>query len=297
LRFAKFRPGVRGILTPRRTPRKGLFVSADMGAEIIKTENVTKRFGELVAVDRVNYVLRENEVAGIVGSNGAGKTTFFNLITGYYMPDEGTIWYKGKDITRVSPQKRVDMGMMRTFQLTATFDNLTVIDNLVLSFFRAHKSASLFPLFLATCKQYRGEERIAESLETFDLQNESHRQVKHLSLGEKRRLEIAMAILAEPKVLLLDEPLAGLAESEIKEVLGVLGKRIGKQTLLIVEHKISQVEDFLERLTVMHEGRIIADGACEECLRDPEVRRSYWQIETPADGTDDPRPHGVHGDE
>ena len=82
-----------------------------------------------------------------------------------------------------------------------------------------------------------------------------------------------------------------------KEVLGVLGKRIGKQTLLIVEHKISQVEDFLERLTVMHEGRIIADGACEECLRDPEVRRSYWQIETPADGIDDPRTHGVHGDE
>jgi branched-chain amino acid transport system ATP-binding protein len=121
--------------------------------------------------------------------------------------------------------------------------------------------------------------------------------VKHLSLGEKRRLEIAMAILAEPKVLLLDEPLAGLAELEIKEVLGVLGKHIGKQTLLIVEHKISQVEDFLERLTVMHEGRIIADGKCEECLRAPEVRRSYWQIETPADGTEDARTHGVHGDE
>jgi branched-chain amino acid transport system ATP-binding protein len=272
-------------------------VSPGIGAELIRTENVTKRFGELVAVDRVNYVLRENEVAGIVGSNGAGKTTFFNLITGYYPPDEGTILYQGKDITQVSPEKRVDMGMMRTFQLTSTFDNLTVIDNLVLSFYRAHKSASLFPLFLTTCKRYRGEERIAESLETFELQNESHRQVKHLSLGEKRRLEIAMAILAEPKVLLLDEPLAGLAESEIKEVLGVLGKHIGKQTLLIVEHKISQVEDFLERLTVMHEGRVIADGKCEECLRAPEVRRSYWQIETPAEETDDARTQGVHDNE
>ena len=272
-------------------------MSTGTGAEIIKTENVTKRFGELVAVDHVNYVLRENEVAGIVGSNGAGKTTFFNLITGYYLPDEGTVLYQGRDVTRVSPEKRVDLGMMRTFQLTSTFDNLTVIDNLVLSFYRAHKSASLFPLFLTSCKRYHKEEKIAESLETFELQNESHRQVKHLSLGEKRRLEIAMAILAEPKVLLLDEPLAGLAESEIKEVLGVLGKRIGKQTLLIVEHKISQVEDFLERLTVMHEGRVIADGKCEECLRAPEVRRSYWQIETPADGTEDARTHGVHGDE
>jgi branched-chain amino acid transport system ATP-binding protein len=285
------------LLTPGRYPRKGLVVRAEIGAEIIRTENVTKRFGELVAVDRVNYVLHENEVAGIVGSNGAGKTTFFNLITGYYPPDEGTIRYKGEDITRVPAQKRVDMGMMRTFQLTATFDNLTVIDNLVISFYRAHKSASLLPLLLTTLKRYRKEEKIAESLETFELQNEASRQVKHLSLGEKRRLEIAMAILAEPKVLLLDEPLAGLAESEIKEVLGVLSKHIGKKTLLIVEHKISQVEDFLERLTVMHEGKIIADGACEECLRDPEVRRSYWQIETSADGTDDPRSDGVHGNE
>jgi branched-chain amino acid transport system ATP-binding protein len=265
--------------------RKRLNVSSEIGAEIIKTENVTKRFGELVAVDRVNYVLRENEVAGIVGSNGAGKTTFFNLITGYYPPDEGTIRYKGEDITHVSAEKRVDMGMMRTFQLTATFDNLTVIDNLVVSFYRAHKSSALFPLLLTTLKRYRKEEKIAESLETFELQNESNRQVKHLSLGEKRRLEIAMAILAEPRVLLLDEPLAGLAELEIKDVLGVLRKHIGKQTILIVEHKISQVEDFLQRLTVMHEGRVIADGACEECLRDPEVRRSYWQIETSVDGT------------
>ena len=261
-------------------------MSADAGTVIIKAENVTKRFGELVAVDRVNYTLRENEVAGIIGSNGAGKTTFFNLITGYYLPDEGTVRYKGEDVTNLSPKKRVDLGMMRTFQLTSTFDNLRVIDNLVLSFFRAHKSASLLPLFLTTCKQYRQEKKITESLETFGLQDESYKLVKHLSLGEKRRLEIAMAILAEPTVLLLDEPLAGLAESEIKEVLGVLRKHIGKQTLLIVEHKISQVEDFLERLTVMHEGRIIADGTCEECLRAPEVRRSYWQIETPANGDD-----------
>lgn len=256
------------------------------GAEIIKTENVTKRFGELVAVDRVNYSLRENEVAGIIGSNGAGKTTFFNLLTGYYPPDEGTIFYRGEEITHASPQRRVALGMMRTFQLTSTFDNLKVIDNLVLSFFRAHIKSSLSSLLLTTCKRYRKEEKIAQSLETFELADVSERQVKNLSLGEKRRLEIAMAILAEPRVLLLDEPLAGLAESEIKSVLGVLGKHVGKQTILIVEHKISQVENFLERLTVMHEGKIIADGGCEECLRDPEVRRSYWQIDATGEGAE-----------
>jgi branched-chain amino acid transport system ATP-binding protein len=272
-------------------------VSKDSGAEIIRAENVTKRFGELIAVDRVNYLLRENEVAGIIGSNGAGKTTFFNLLTGYYPPDEGTIWYKGKDVTHVSPQERVAMGMMRTFQLTSTFDNLQVIDNLVLSFYRAHKKTSLLSLLLTTCKRYRKEEKIAESLEIFELQDVANRQVKHLSLGEKRRLEIAMAILAEPRVLLLDEPLAGLGESEIKKVLGVLNKHMGKQTILIVEHKISQVEDFLKRLTVMHEGKIIADGGYEECLRDPEVRRSYWQIDASAEGTDPARTYGAQDDE
>ena len=269
----------------------------DSGAEIIKTENITKRFGELIAVDRVNYLLHKNEVAGIIGSNGAGKTTFFNLLTGYYPPEQGTILYKGEDVTHVSPQKRVAMGMMRTFQLTSTFDNLKVIDNLVLSFFRAHKKSSLLSLFLTSCKRYRQEEKIAESLETFDLQDVSDRQVRHLSLGEKRRLEIAMAILAEPRILLLDEPLAGLGELEIKGVLGVLTKHVGKQTILIVEHKISKVEDFLERLTVMHEGKIIADGGYEECLRDPEVRRSYWQIDASADGTDPACTVGVQDDE
>ncbi len=266
-----------------------MVVQTMAGAEIIKAENVTKRFGELTAVDRVNYLLRENEVAGVIGSNGAGKTTFFNLLTGYYTPDEGIIRYRGEEITHVSAEKRVAMGMMRTFQLTSTFDNLTVIDNLVLSFYRAYKKSSLFSLLLTTRKRYRTEEKISEALETFELQPVSQRQVKSLSLGEKRRLEIAMAVLADPKVLLLDEPLAGLGESEIKGVLGVLRKHVGKQTILIVEHKISQVESFLERLTVMHEGRIIADGPCEECLRHPEVRRSYWQIDASSEN-----PVGVH---
>jgi branched-chain amino acid transport system ATP-binding protein len=176
--------------------------------------------------------------------------------------------------------------MMRTFQLTSTFDNLSVIDNLVLTFFRAHRKSSLLRQVLSTCKRYRNEEKIVTILETFDLHDVRSRQVKHLSLGEKRRLEIAMAVLAEPEVLLLDEPLAGLAESEIKGILDVLRRHVGKQSILIVEHKISHVEDFLERLTVMHEGRIIADGGYDECMRHPEVRRSYWQIDVELDASE-----------
>ena len=258
-------------------------MSTELNPEIIRAEGVTKRFGALVAVDRVDYSLREHEVAGIIGSNGAGKTTFFNLLTGYYVPEEGAILHKGVNVTRMTPQERVARGLMRTFQLTSTFDNLSVTDNLVLAFFRAHRKSSLLHLLFNTCKKYRNEEKIVTILETFDLQPVRDRQVTNLSLGEKRRLEIAMAVLAEPEVLLLDEPLAGLAESEIKGVLDVLGKHIGKQTILIVEHKISHVKDFVQRLTVMHEGRIIADGGYEECLRNPEVRRSYWQIDASAD--------------
>jgi branched-chain amino acid transport system ATP-binding protein len=250
-----------------------------MTAEIIRTEGITKRFGTLVAVDCVDYALRENEVAGIIGSNGAGKTTFFNLLTGYCLPDEGRLFYRGADITRASPRERVELGMMRTFQLTATFETLSVADNLVLAFFRAHRKSSLLNLLTNTRKRHRSDEKIVETLDTFNLNAVAEREVRYLSLGEKRRLEIAMAVLAEPRVLLLDEPLAGLAESEVKAVIEVLRRRVGKQTILIVEHKISHVEDFLERLTVMHEGRIIADGGFQECLRDPAVRRSYWQID------------------
>jgi len=257
-------------------------VTGELGAEIIRAQGVTKRFGGLVAVDSVDYTLRENEIAGIIGSNRAGKTTFFNLLTGYYRPDAGTIRHKGVDVTRMTPQQRVARGMMRTFQLTATFDNLTVTDNLVLSFFRAHRKSSLLHLLFNTCKRHRRDAKILATLETFDLKDAADRLVRNLSLGEKRRLEIAMAVLADPEVLLLDEPLAGLAESEIRSVLGVLARHAGKQTILIVEHKISHVKDFVQRLTVMHEGRVIADGGYEECLRHPEVRRSYWQIDTDA---------------
>jgi branched-chain amino acid transport system ATP-binding protein len=251
--------------------------------EIISADNVTKRFGAQVAVNQVTYRLHENEVAGIIGSNGAGKTTFFNLLTGYFEPDEGTIRYKGEDVTHMAPQERVARGMLRTFQLTATFDNLSVLDNLVLAFFRAHRKSGLLQMLLNTRRRFYKEPRIIEALETFSLANYRDRLVRHLSLGEKRRLEIAMSVIAEPTVLLLDEPLAGLAESEIQSLLGVLRRQIGRQTILIVEHKLSHVKDFLERLTVMHEGRIIADGGYDEVLQHPEVRRSYWQIATPSE--------------
>ncbi len=245
---------------------------------ILRAEGVTKRFGGVTAVDGVTYAVNEHEVAGIFGSNGAGKTTFFNLLTGLYAPDEGTITYRGRDITHAATERRVALGIMRTFQLASTFDNLTVVDNLALSCYRAHCRPSLAGMFANTCRRLRTHEKVVEALETFALAAKRDREVTHLSLGEKRRLEIAMSIIADPAVLLLDEPLAGLAESEIRAVLDVLRRHAGRQTIVIVEHKISQVRDFVERLIVMHEGRVLAEGTYDECMQHPEVRRSYWQL-------------------
>ncbi|MCX7244870.1 MAG: ATP-binding cassette domain-containing protein [Burkholderiales bacterium] len=250
-----------------------------MSKAILQAHGVSKKFGSLKAVNNVNFSVNEFEIVGILGSNGAGKTTFFNLLTGLFFPDEGSISLKGEDITRMTAQERVAKGLTRTFQLTSTFDNLNVTDNLVLVYFRANHQTSAKELLLTTRKLFYNNPKILSTLETFNLLELKDRQVQHLSLGEKRRLEIAMAVLAEPEVLLLDEPLAGLADSEIRGVLEVLRRHIGKQTIVLVEHKISHIEKFVERLMVMHEGRVIAEGGYEDCLNHPEVRRSYWQIE------------------
>ena len=272
----------RNTSVARERPEGALNAIVATQPEIIRAEAVTKRFGGLTALDGIDYVLRENEIAGILGSNGAGKTVFFNLLSGFYQPDSGAIYFQGRDVTRWSPQQRVAAGMMRTFQLTSTFDNLTVIDNLVLAFYRAYKKHSLLHLFFNTCKAQHREPRVVQALHDFDLEDVRDREVRHLSLGEKRLLEIAMTLLVEPKLLMFDEPLAGLSESEIQRILKVLRRSLGRRTILIVEHKISHVQDLVQRLTVMHEGKVLADGGVEECLKHPDVRRSYWQIEIPA---------------
>ena len=122
--------------------------------ELIRVENLTKRFGAFVAVDNVSYSLNRNEIITIVGPNGAGKTTFFNLLTGYFPPDGGSVLFDNKDISRLSPQRRVELGMIRTFQLTSTFDNLRVIDNLILSYFKAHRKASILSMLLSRMNSY-----------------------------------------------------------------------------------------------------------------------------------------------
>jgi branched-chain amino acid transport system ATP-binding protein len=246
---------------------------------IIKTEGVTKKFGGFVAVDHVDFTIGKNETVGIIGPNGAGKTTFLNLITGFYPPDNGTIWYNGRDITTLSPEKRVEMGMVRTFQLVRVFNNLRVYENLGLAHYRKKRGSSLpLHIFVSNLEQTDIRKRVDESLGIFELGDIAEEMVGNLSLGSKRKLEITMAFIADPVLLALDEPFSGLSDKEILEVMEVFKRLKHQKTILIIEHKISKLMDFVDRLAVMHEGKIVACGSPQETLEDPEVRRVYWKV-------------------
>lgn len=247
----------------------------------LSTEGVTKRFGEFTAVDRVSLSVEECETVAIIGPNGAGKTTYVNLLTGRYAPDEGTVRFRSKDITEWRIYRRVANGIVRTFQLVNVFDNLTVYENVALAAYRKREETP-FPLTMYLTNFFRHreiEQSVVSTLETFGLTRVAGAEVSSLSLGNKKRLEIAMAWVTDPVVLLLDEPFAGIGDQEIDELIGVLGTVRHQKTLIIVEHKISKLETFVDKLAVMHEGKLIAFGTFEETINDPEVRRSYWKIE------------------
>ncbi len=246
---------------------------------VIRMEKVTKRFGDFVAVDHVDFIIHRNETLGLIGPNGAGKTTFLNLLTGLYAPDDGAVFYEGKEITSDSPEKRVAASIMRTFQLVRVFDNLSVYENMALSYYRKKKGSSFpFHMFVSNLHQQDIRQEVRRSLEMFELDRLAEETVGSLSLGSKRRLEIAMSFVAHPIVLALDEPFSGLSDLEIDEVIRVFRKYSHQKTILIVEHKISKLIDIVDRLAVMHEGRIIASGAPKETLEDSEVRRVYWKV-------------------
>ena len=249
------------------------------GVPVIKTVEVNQKFGDFTAVNHLNFEINENESIGIIGPNGAGKTTALNIITGYYLPTEGSVFFQGQDITHLAPQKRVQLGILRTFQIVRVFNNLPVYENVALSIYRK-KEGKAFPLNMGWTKlrQKSIEETVADNLALFNLNSLENIPADSLSLGNKKKLELAMAHAADPDVLLLDEPFAGLGDLEIDEVMTILQESISHKTVIIVEHKISKLTNLVDKLAVMHQGAIIASGPCEETLNHPEVRKSYWKI-------------------
>lgn len=250
---------------------------------ILESVAASKRFGNFTAVDQVSYRLYEGEAAGIIGPNGAGKSTFFNLLTGLYTPTSGTISFYGRDVTRLSAEQRVRMGVVRTFQLVSVFDTLSVLDNLVLTVARlAHKSGAGPGFLIGSAHPGSVLNRCNAALDRVGIRHLAGMTTASLSYGDKRKLEIAMALAIEPRVLLLDEPLAGLSDAEIREIIALITNVRKELTLVIIEHKISRIVELVSRLSVMHEGRLIADGPPDKVLAEPLVRQVYW-------GTDDTR--------
>ncbi len=244
---------------------------------IIETKGLGKQFGDFQAVIDVNYRVLAGDAVGIIGPNGAGKSTFFNLLTGLFPPTSGSIHFFGQDVSNLSAENRVALGMVRTFQLVSVLDSLMVLDNLVLAVIRCsadfnHKMS----LMMGSAHPKHIIADCAMALESVGLASKAHWPTSDLSYGDKRMLEIAMALSLKPKLLLLDEPLAGLSEAEIAEVVKLIDKVKKNLTVVIIEHKISRIVNLVSRLSVMHEGRLIAEGEPDDILCDPLVREVYW---------------------
>jgi len=244
---------------------------------MIKTESVTKAFGGLKAVNNVNFELKEGMLASIIGPNGAGKTTFFNLLSGLFPPTEGRVFYEEEDITDLPPYERVMKGMGRTFQITNIFPELSVFDNIMIAAQRLNVPFRMSKLktFMFLSKDVKSEEVANTVLEDIGLIGERDTMAGILSHGLKQRLEIGMALTLNPKILLLDETFAGLSVGETKQQIEYVRKISSKYTILLVEHKMDVVMDLSERVSVMHQGELIAEGTPEEVRADDFVQKVY----------------------
>ena len=236
----------------------------------LRLEGVSKWFGGLRAVDGVELAVRPGERRALIGPNGAGKTTLFNLIAGVLPPSAGRITLFGEDVTHLAQHRRARLGLTRTFQITNLFPSLTVLQNVVLA------AQALTRAKFSMLRPLEGfadvHARAREALAAVGLGDRAGRTVRQLSHGEQRQLEIAMALAGRPRVLLLDEPAAGLSQAEAQLMTALLR---GLDPLLIIEHDMDIALRIAEHVTVLHYGRVIADGAREAVKADATVREIY----------------------
>ncbi len=248
-----------------------------MAQPILATAGVIKNFDGLIAVNNITYEVFEGRTAGIMGPNGAGKSTFFNLLTGFYQPQTGQVIFRGQDITRMHSHERVMLGIARTFQLVSVFDSMTVLENMMLARVRHGLDYSSKLRFFFKNVHYRAlEEECLQALEVLGIAEKSGVKTSDMSYGEKRELEIALALSLQPQVLLLDEPFAGLSLVDIAHISQVINSLRGQFSIVIIEHKISKLMDLVDTLCVINEGKLICQGDPQKVICDSEVRECYW---------------------
>jgi branched-chain amino acid transport system ATP-binding protein len=248
-----------------------------VGKDMLTTDSLTKRFGNLVAVDSVSTTVQEGNFCSLIGPNGAGKTTFFNLLTGSLRPTEGTIRLGDRDVTGLAPHEIARMGCSRSFQITSIFPELTVHENLrVMAQVNSESRASMLRHKRTLLEP---SDRAHELIETLGLEEVRDREARDLSHGQKRNLEIGLTLATDPTLLLLDEPTAGMSQEETAETVDLLDEIKDQFTVLLVEHDMDVVMSLSDRIMVLHHGSIIADGTPEEIRDDERVREAYLGVE------------------
>ena len=241
---------------------------------ILETHQLSKSFGALAAVQDVNLRIEAGSLHSVIGPNGAGKTTLFNLLTGTFPPSSGKIFLDQKDITGTPAHRIAHLGLARSFQRTNVFPAFSLLDNVWVAAFATGRSWGGL-LFKPANKYPEATERARRALSDVGLEHKAHQVAREISHGEQRQLELAIALAAAPRVLLLDEPAAGLSPEETRRMVSLVRSLKGRYTIVLIEHKIDIIMSVSDRISVMHFGSLIAEGSPEEIQRNPEVRRAY----------------------
>ena len=241
---------------------------------LLETEKLTKSFGALTAVNAVSLRIEAGTLHSIIGPNGAGKTTLFNLLTGTFPPTSGKIIFNQQEITGTAAHRVAHLGLARSFQRTNVFPALSLLDNVWVAAFATGASRTGL-LWKKTLQYTEVTQRARQALSDVGLADKADTLAREISHGEQRQLELALALAAAPRVLLLDEPAAGLSPEETRKMVQLVRALKGRYTIVLIEHKIDIIMSVSDRISVMHFGSLIAEGTPEEIQRHPEVRRAY----------------------